>query len=349
MNRREFLRILAMSAAGAVLPVDSIKAAKETKVKSLENLKWRPRWVSHLGCIEGCLKYLKMDVSPAWLYGGTGHAFIINIHEVVCPSGPTAWNTQMLFRLGKNIGYTPSVVWALKSHTDFARKQKRAWETTKRAIDDGLPCYGWELDMPEFYLVYGYDDAGYYFSGPGCDSGKGPKPWKEVGDTEIGCLEMYVVKPGQAAHDARTVKEAFEFVLEHAKSPAKWIFPKYKAGLAGFDSWIHALETGNANGLGMAYNAAVWSECRNFAVAFLREAKERTGGKLSSVFDQAIEHYEVVAGHLKKVADTFPFHDRKPEHIKDETRCHTAIESLRAARNAEEAGLRVLEKIASEL
>ena len=27
--------------------------------KKLENLKWQPRWISFLGCIKGCLEYLK--------------------------------------------------------------------------------------------------------------------------------------------------------------------------------------------------------------------------------------------------------------------------------------------------
>lgn len=49
--------------------------------KHLDNLKWNPRMISHLGCIKGCLDYLEMDVSDAWLYGATGHAFIINICE----------------------------------------------------------------------------------------------------------------------------------------------------------------------------------------------------------------------------------------------------------------------------
>ena len=47
--------------------------------KKLENLKWQPRWISYLGCIEGCLDYLELDVSDAWLYGITGHAFAINL------------------------------------------------------------------------------------------------------------------------------------------------------------------------------------------------------------------------------------------------------------------------------
>ncbi len=49
--------------------------------KKLENLRWRSRWTSHLGCVKGCLDYLNIDISDAWLYGATGHAFIINVAD----------------------------------------------------------------------------------------------------------------------------------------------------------------------------------------------------------------------------------------------------------------------------
>ena len=71
----------------------------------LENLKWSPKWVSHLGCVKGCLDFLGIEITDAWLYGGTGHAFIINIGEDSCPSGPTAWKTMMLFEQGLALGY----------------------------------------------------------------------------------------------------------------------------------------------------------------------------------------------------------------------------------------------------
>lgn len=312
--------------------------------KKIENLRWKCRWVSHLGCIKGCLEYLNLDVSDAWLFGATGHAFIINIHELVCPSGPTAWHTEMLFKLGNNIGYSIDGVWGPKSDSDFAENQKRAWNAARHAINEGLPCYGWELDVPEYYVVYGYDDIGYYFSGPGCDSGKGPKSWKELGDTKIGWLEMYWIKPGEATDDTTTVKEAFAFALKHAQSPEKWIYPKYKAGLAGFENWINALENGKADGFGTAYNAAVWTECREMAVKFLKEAKERIGNESSSLFDEALEHYEVVAQNLRKVSEVFPF-PPKGDEIKDTGRCKAAIEHLTQAREAEELGLKSLEKM----
>jgi hypothetical protein len=317
--------------------------------KILENLRWRPMWVSHLGCIKGCLDYLGFEVTDAWLYGATGHAFVMNMHDAVCPSGPTAWNTEKLFELGKNVGYVIDGVFALKSHDDFKEKQEKAWEHARKALDRGTPCYGWELDIPEYYVIYGYDDVGYHFSGPKCDAGRGPKPWQELGDTPIGCLELYSVAPGSKASEAQTMKDGLTFALEHAQSPENWIFPKYRAGLAGFDSWIEALKTGKADGFGMAYNSEVWSECRQYGVEFLREAKERGPDRLSPLFDESIKHYEAVSTNLKELSLLFPFETHSPRHVKDEKRKSAGLERLKRARNAEETGLKTLRKLVDEI
>jgi hypothetical protein len=316
--------------------------------KMLDGLQWTPRWVSHLGCVKGCLDYLGLDVSDAWLFGATGHAFIINMHDVVCPSGPTAWHSEMLRKLGKNVGYSSRGLFATRKDADFDEKRRSIWDNTKLALDNDLPTYGWELDIPEYYVVYGYDDVGYYYSGPLCDDGAGPKPWQELGDTDIGVLEVYSILKGEAADDRTTVKEALAFALAFAESPAEWVYAKYKAGLAGFDKWIKALEGGTAHSHGAAYNAQVWHECRGLAVDFLKEARERLG-EVAGPFDEAIGHYEVVAENLKKVAELFPFVERKEEHVKDKERCAEAAEALRAAREAEEGGLKALAKVAGEL
>ena len=317
--------------------------------KKIEELRWKPKWVSHMGCLKGCLDYLELKISDAWLYGATGHAFVINLHDEVCPSGPTAWDTQMLLKLGKNAGYTIDGVVAHKSQEDFSEKQQTAWENTRKAIDQDLPCYGWELDIPEYYVVYGYDDKGYYFSGAGCDDGKGPKPWQEMGNTGIGMLEMYTVRPGPAADDRTTVKEALEFALEHARSPKGWIYPRYKAGLEGYDNWISALEAGRADGQGMGYNAAVWSECRIFAVQFLLEARQHLGdSRYNALFDEAAGYYETVYRNLLKVAELFPF-PPKGDEVNNARRCKKAVKRLQKARKAEESGLGLLARIVREV
>ena len=321
--------------------------------KKLENLKWRPAWVSHLGCIKGCLEYLNSDVSFPWLFGGTGHAFIINMHEVVCPSGPTAWNTETVRELGNNIGYTSDYIFGVKTNDDFAEVQKRAWEMVKGAIGADLPCYGWELEVPEYYVVCGYDETGYYYWGPPCEGKpKGPKPWQELGKSDIGVVEMFSISLSRPADDATTVKEALAFALKHAESPSEWIFPKYKAGLDGFDLWIKAVEDGKAHAFGMAYNAAVWHECREFAHQFLAEAKGRIG-KEGPLFDESAGHYKDVARELKTVTDLFAFlgttDEEKQKNIKDGERCGAALAALKNARAAEEKGVDTLERIVKAL
>jgi len=326
---------------------------EESKIMKLENLEFKPFWTTHMGCIKGCLEYLGMDVSPAWLFGGSGYAFVINIHERVAASGPTAWNTEKLFELGSNLGYEITGVKGESTDSNFAEKQKEAWDMVREAIDQGYPCYGWCLNIPDYYVITGYDDVGYYYSGTMSKDSKMPLPWQELGKQEVKVLEAYVVKPGKRADDHTTVSEALEFALEISKSPEKWAFPGFKTGLAGYDNWIRAMESDPVNvccNFGVVYNAQVWSECRAYAVEFLKEAKERLAdSNLDPLFDEAITSYEVVVSELGKVKEQFPFFESDPEHIKDAARREKAISALKAAREAEAKGLQTLAKIGEVL
>lgn len=217
----------------------------------------------------------------------------------------------------------------------------------RKSIDEGMPCYGWELELPEFYVVTGYDDIGYYYNGLLADPIKGPRPWQELGESDIGVLEMYSIKWGQPADDATTVKEALEFALEHASGPEKWARPNYKVGLAGFDKWIETVQKGEAIGQGMAFNAAVWAECRTLGLLFLEEARQRLDGSMSPLLDEAIRSYSPVAESLNVLVDLFPM----PPYgeIDDRERNKKALEHLKRAREAEEKGLKSLEKIVAAL
>jgi hypothetical protein len=259
--------------------------------------------------------------------------------------------TKMLFDGGINMGYQFGMVMGWKQQADdFSKLQAEAWEFTKTNLDEGIPVYGWELAIPEFYVVNGYDEVGYYYSGPGADERGGPKPWKELGDTGIGMIEMYSVKPGTPKKDAKVVKSALQNVIKHAGNPKEWIFEKYAAGLKGYDTWISGLENGIAGRFGVGYNAAVWHECRKYAVDFLIEAKERLPDVASKQFDQAISHYQVVVDSLGKVSDIYPFQPGgDDEVISVDDQCRLAIDFLENARAAEAEGLTLLDAIQAAL
>ena len=317
--------------------------------KQIEGLRWKPRWVSHLGCIKGCLDYLGADISWPWLYGGTGHAFIINVHQIVCPSGPTAWNYEMLFRLSLNLGCKVSCVFGSKDNPDFLKQQTKAWIHVCNSLDEGTPCYGWELRMPEFYVIYGVDDGGYYYSGPGCDDGEGPKSWTEVGNTDIGILEIFSLERCELAEDAKVVRDALTFALEHAKNPKKWILSGYASGPKAFDIWANALDQGTANRFGQGYNAQVWAECRGEAAAFLVEAKRRLHGKADAQFDEAIACYQLVHSRLQELAELHPFHADAGDDEPPELKSPEGAALVREAGWAERKGLEVLGRLVKEI
>jgi len=205
-----------------------------------------------------------------------------------------------------------------------------------------MPCFGFDLAMPEYCVVNGYNDEGYWFSGGASPfQMMKPRKWNELGDS-VGLLQMYSVRLGKAADDTCAVRESIEFVLKQSKDAQQ--------GTNGFENWIKALETGTASTIGTALNAGSWAECRTFGVQFLKEAKERIGGRTDKLFDEAAGHYETERESLRKVSELFPIHlNYAIEPIKDAELSQRALEHLKNASKAEEAGLKSLEKLYSEL
>ena len=348
----------AISEIEMALKAEGKPLATETKGKTLAALKPKPMWMTHMGCLIGCADYLKVDASSAWVYGGSGYAFALNVHEAICPSGPTAWPAEKCEALAANVGIKTERLQAPKSREDVGALRETIWQKTREAIDAGRPCFGWEMGIPEWYVIHGYDaDGNYLYRDFGDKTGK--RHYTKLGDTGIGWLCLVIATTGEAADDRTTVREACRFAVEHGAG--KHSKELWHTGISGYDTWIAALEdeekcTGDkVIGFGCAYNAQCWSECRRNAAAFLEEARKRLGedGKLAALLHQAIRHYTVVRDNLNAVGKTFPFDVADQEgmkaRIRKADRRAKAVTALKSARDAEAAGLKVLAKIADVL
>ena len=304
-----------------------------------------------MGCILGCLDYLGITMSDCWLYGGTGHAFLTNVAPDLHSRGPTAWRADALDGLGRNLGYTSTTVFGSGAAGDIERARETAWSSVRDAIDANYPCYGWKLRTPEFYVVYGYDETGYYYCGLDCETGAGPLPWQELGDSEAGIVEMVCVRPGEAAAPEKTVHDALSFALRHARNPVDWIAPGYRSGPLAFSTWISALETGAASDMGTRYNAGAWLECRRNAARFLAAARTRLSRETTTLLAVAQRHYEAAAANLSGVAHVYPWHCyvERGATLPIDERSRAAVSSLRKALRAETEGLGALSDIVTHL
>lgn len=317
-------------------------------MRKIDKLGWKPMWVSHLGSLKGCLEYLGSDMTDAWLFGSTGHAFIMNIHKTVCPSGPTAWRKHEFSNLVGNLGIVTDGIFSHKSMKDFDKVQEKTFNKIRQSIDNSIPCFGWELDLPEYSVINGYDENGYFFSGPRSKPDNDYTSYKQLGQTEIGILEVYFVQRAAPMSDKDIIKAAFKFATDFKASPAAWLFDDYKAGLEAYNLWINALNKNTADGFGVTYNASVWAECRGFARDFMGEAKDRLGGEFGQLFDDGKEFYGEVAEYLESFEKVFPYPPVE-EHIKDKDNRLKGIELLQKAQAAEGKALDVVEKILGKL
>jgi len=319
-------------------------------MKELINLRIHQRSVERLGCIKGCLEYLRRDVSFPWLYGGTGHAFIISLDPGVDVSSPDSWDHQAQYELGKNLGYKVDGLSVFKPDAGdaFRQKQLEAWDFVRGNIDKGIPCFGFELKKyyGGYWVINGYDDVGYYYSG--WREG-GPLPWEKLGDQFVPLLEVRSVQRCEAAPLTKIVKDGINFALKHATNPPALRGQQARSGPAAWRYWSKALESGEAKRDHHTYNAKLWLECREMAVKFVDEIKPQLSEKCAAPCDEAAVQYGSVCDKLRALIDLHPPRE-KPNWGQDSTfSSPEASEIVRTAGEADSQGLVCLQDIIDTL
>jgi len=318
--------------------------------KSLEGLHWEHAWLSQMGCLKACLHYLGRETTWPRLYGLSGQAFVINMHETACPSGPTGWRSaEMLGALLPNLGVEIEFVLGSRHTGDLAEAQARGWEMARRYLDAGHPVYGWNLAFPEYYTISGHDLTGYFYTGPAVDEMAGPKPWRELGDDEIGMFAMAGVRPCPPNSVRASLVDALELVQRFADPADPWSPPGYTRGPAAFEVWATALANGSADEFGHRYCAAVWSECRHYAVQFLKELAEHLTGEAAEAAETALASYRKVANLLGAVSAEHVFLARELVPDKQTLQDDESAQMLHQAGKTEATGMEGLQRLAELL
>lgn len=111
----------------------------------IENLKMPPFNTSLMGVLKGVFDYYDIKISNGMAYGGSGHAFLINVHEVVCPSGPYCWKYDMFYKLLQNLGLeTIDLGFFHKGST--ADERKKVEQALREHLDVGMPGLAQNMD-----------------------------------------------------------------------------------------------------------------------------------------------------------------------------------------------------------
>ena len=263
----------------------------------LDNLRQLPLDSTNMGVLHGVAQYWGLDASPATVFGATGYAFLININDEICPSGPFLWRRERFNRLVTNLGIrTRDLGFYTSAASATERRQVEA--ELREAIDAGIPC---SLCNNEFQLITGYDDTGFFTIGPFPDHL--PRrlsfgTWQEWDDVYA---YFYIHHKGEPASRADLVRESLSFAIEMFRSPENYALDSYAVGPDAYDQWLEALD-GHGTSFGNEWNARVFAECRQHAAAYLREVAEWFPASRALSASLA-GTYSAVAKNLTEVAD----------------------------------------------
>lgn len=322
--------VVLASAALAGEPATAGGAQMKGSARVPMEVTYRPAWLTWVAATTGCLNALGVECDTVDVAGYSGYAFIMNVAEDLCPSGPTAFDWAVLSQgvalLGKStISFRGGTCGG--SPEDF----RAAYTLVRSEVEAGRPCVLWGTYVPEFGIAVGVEDGSYLVRTFKPLTGEPEPPiafdkLEVPGGAYVLAFPVPMKMPREVA-DQAAVYHAAEILSCQSGHP------EYRRGLEAYDLWIAALTAGKADAFGNSYNAQCWAEAKRFAHQFLL----RLAGRNESVaapLGRAAEAYGEAAGHMEVVAGLFQFPDTSGQVNEPEVR-EKAIEALRAARAAE--------------
>lgn len=269
----------------------------------IDTIKQTPFNTSLMGVIRGVFDYYDIKISNGMAYGGTGHAFMINIHDVVCPSGPYCWKYDGFIRLLQNLGLKMTDLGFF--HKDHKIEERNRLEEILRThLDNKLACSMQNMDNQ---IIYGYDEKGLLLIqpwGPECDVTPPTLTfgtWDEYkGEIHASYFFYRKVPP---ADEATIIRDSLHYALDLFRNPSRYTFDKYKIGGEAYDNWINSHEQGTAHEHGNWWNATVWGECRTMASEYFTEIAGKYPGETFTIAQGLSRQYKEIAELLKQISD----------------------------------------------
>lgn len=312
---------------------------------------WSKTWSTAAWAVHGAVSYTdKKHLSLVDVMGFTGHAFRMNVDpEMMNIAAPTMFPGGYILRRNLcNLGFTSNLADPMSPIPP--EKLDKVMALVQDSIDRGIPAITFDLFIPEFGLIYGYDDEKQLFHGKDV-SKDGTFSYAKFADPKIDLLFVTTISESLPHSKYEMLRMALSTIVDHARGK-EWMHVfegKFVQGLAGYEAWAGVMEARRADETGNAFNVAVFADAREFAARFLRELAFRWDGgnvverTVRYRAEEAAKHYGEVATFLGELREMFPFPQGGTP--KDPETADRAIKLIRKAHAAETKGLEQLEAL----
>jgi hypothetical protein len=172
----------------------------------------------------------------------SGFAFRMWVAEDMCPSATSIWKWDDQKPWVESGGIACSYVGRVWGQEDIEeQKRLEAIEVIKRSIDQGIPAVVWDIGVPEWGLVTGYDDKRETFVTLAINLSEGGMAYDTLGKREIPILSALTVTGTTGKPRGEILKDTIKLALGHLRGE-EWC--DNAKGLSAYPAILKFLEKG---------------------------------------------------------------------------------------------------------
>jgi len=154
----------------------------------------------------------------------SGFAFRMWVSADLCPSATSIWQFDMQKPWVENGGLSCEYVGRYWGQDDIEEERRlQAIANIKKSIDNGIPAVSWDIGVPEWGLITGYDDETQMFNVlaindlSNSDNGGVQMPYDQLGKREIPILSVLTVT-GKTEKSAESIlRDTKKLAVSHLK------------------------------------------------------------------------------------------------------------------------------------
>jgi hypothetical protein len=283
--------------------------------KQLSGVELVLQWNSLGGALAGVLRALGEPSATPWVMGISGLAFRLALplsgEELAEPGADACIDIERAARLIRHLGRKVETVHAWPNSPIYAKRRAEAVKRIHTCIDRGVPAIVYDLHLPQFGLVLGYDDkagawqvatvmSGQY--GGTLALGRWPVP-ERPGPV------LAVLLGGREKVDQRyAVAESLRFAVDYAAHGDPRDPSGAAHGLAAYTRWAEAFARGEpVSAPGNALLVQMLQSARRDAAAFLRGDASRLLSGAAGPLARAASAYDAEVLALSRMVTMFPF------------------------------------------
>lgn len=283
--------------------------------KVLAGVSIASNWTSIAGALEGAYAFFGATYDRSTIMGVSGHAFRLAIRTseegIASGESPVCFDYARAIPLYTNLGYKADHISARPGERDYRKRRDEAIKRIRRSVDHGAPAVAYDLQLPEFGLVKGYDDrAGLFFVSTTVSSQYGEalplSQWPPP--DRLQWIEVILLGSRQRPDRRKADAMALRFAIDHAESGEPHGPPDTAQGFAAYERWLEGFaQAGRLSRQGNARCIQVAQAARFDAARFLRDIARDYAPGVGAAMKQAASAYDGEALAFSRLATLFPF------------------------------------------